>query len=205
MNAQPILLVFAGPNGAGKSTLRAAKLGDNPLTFINADEIARWLFGPAAEARSYEAADIAESIRRILFDRRRSFSFETVLSDPVGDKVRFLAEARAAGYFVAVHFIGLDAPGTSRLRVADRVLAGGHDVPDDKLDSRYPRTMENLARLLDVPDELLIYDNSSADAPFRLIARLSRGLLLEVVRDIPSWATFLALPARISPQTRYLP
>lgn len=200
-----MLLVFAGPNGAGKSTLRGATLSDIPIPFVNADEIAKWLFGAEAEARSYEAAEIAESIRRILFERQRSFSFETVLSDPVGEKVRFLAEAHDAGYFVAVHFIGLDSAATSRLRVADRVMQGGHDVPDDKLDTRYPRTLDNLARMLDVPDDLRIYDNSSANTPFRLIARLARGELLDIVHDIPTWAAFLDLPARVTPQTRFLP
>lgn len=202
--AQPLLIVFAGPNGAGKSTLRRITLSSEPLPFVNADEIAAFLFGPDAPARAYEAAAIAESIRSILLERRRSFSFETVLSDPAGAKIQFIAEARAAGYHVAVHFVGLDSPDTSRLRVIQRVNEGGHDVPDDKIAARYSRVMANLRRLLDIPDDLVIYDNSSAAAPYQVIARLSRGLLTEIASSIPAWAHFLDLTSRVIPQTRLL-
>lgn len=203
---QPLLVAFCGPNGAGKSTLRRITLAALPIPFINADEIALEYFGrEAAAARSYEAAQLAEAARREFFAARRSFSFETVLSDPVGEKVRFLREARDAGYFVVVHFVGLDSPDRSRARVIQRVNEGGHDVPDAKLADRYPRVMENLARLLDVPDDLVIYDNSSSAAPYRVIARLSRGVLLEITRVIPAWALHLDLPARQTAQTIILP
>lgn len=203
---QPLLIAFCGPNGAGKSTLRRITLATLPIPFINADDIAVEHFGrEAAAARSYEAAQIAEAARRELFDARRSFSFETVLSDPVGEKVRFLRDACDAGYFVVVHFVGLDAPERSRARVIQRVNEGGHDVPDDKLAARYPRVLENLARLLDVPNDLVIYDNSSAAAPYRVLARLARGVLREISGDLPAWAHFLDLPARQTAQTIILP
>lgn len=202
---QPLLVVFCGPNGAGKSTLRKISLADHAIPFVNADEIAAREFGSQAAARAYEAARIAESVRAALFETRRSFSFETVLSDPVGEKVQFLREARDAGYFVVVHFVGLDAAERSRARVIQRVHAGGHDVPDDKLATRFPRTMKNLRRLLDVPDDLVIYDNSSSDVPYRVIARLSRGVLIEIVGIIPAWAQPLDLSSRQSAQTNILP
>ena len=198
---QPLLVVFCGPNGAGKSTLRRITLADTDIPFVNADDIAAREFGDQAAARAYEAAEIAESIRAGLFRTGRSFSFETVLSDPRGEKVRFLVEASAAGYFVVFHFVGLDSPDRSRIRVIQRVQDGGHDVPDEKLAARYPRVMENLRRLLDVPDELVIYDNSSSAEPYRVIARLSRGVLLEIAAAIPEWTWFLDLSTRITGQT----
>ncbi len=202
---QPLLVAFCGPNGAGKSTLRRITLADGGIPFVNADDIATQQFGEHAAARAYEAAQIAESVRAELFSARRSFSFETVLSDPVGEKVRFLREAREAGYFVAVHFVGLDSPERSRARVIQRVSEGGHDVPDDRLAARYPRVLDNLRRLLDVPDDLVIYDNSSAAEPYRVIARLSRGALLEIAMAIPRWAQHLELPSRQTAQTSILP
>ena len=202
---QPFLLAFAGPNGAGKSTLRGQTAAATGVPFVNADDIAVWLFGEQAAGHIYEAAEIAEAIRGILSRRTRSFSFETVLSDPAGEKVRFLREARDAGYRVIVHFVGIGSPEQSRARVIQRVGEGGHDVPDDKIAARYPRVMENLARLLDVPDDLVIYDNSSHAAPYCVIARLSRGVLLEVSANLPPWALFLDLPSRKSAHTAILP
>ena len=203
--AQPLLVVFAGPNGAGKSTLRRVTLGILPLPFVNADDIARERFGENAATRAYDAAALAEEERQRLFAMRCDFSFETVLSDLEGEKIHFLLKARGDGYYVIVHFVGLDSPERSRARVFQRVLEGGHDVPDEKIAARYARVMTNLARLLAVPDELTIYDNSSSSAPYRVVAVLTRGVLREVTRTIPSWAQPLNLPALIRPETVFIP
>ena len=202
---QPLLLVIAGPNGAGKSSLRALLLPEGSFPFVNPDEVARHFFGAAAEDASYEAADIAAAVRDILLRHRRSFGFETVLSDPVGHKVQELTAAQASGYQVAVHFVGIGSAELSRLRVFQRVEQGGHDVPDDKVAARYARVMANLHRLLPIPDELVIYDNSSPDTPFRRLALLQRGQLRELSRELPSWVAFLDLPSRVNPNTAFLP
>lgn len=205
-NTQPFLIVFCGPNGAGKSTLRRIAFADIPLPFVNADEIALKEFGETeAAARSYEAAQIAEAVRLELFAARRSFSFETVLSDPHGAKVDFLRQAKASGYCVIVHFIGLESAEYSKARVIQRVNSGGHDVPDEKIAGRFPRVIENLRRLLDVPDELIIYDNTSSATPFRVIAKLERGTLIEISSNLPDWVLASNLIARQTAQTRILP
>jgi predicted ABC-type ATPase len=158
-----------------------------------------------AAARSYEAARIAEAARLELFAARRSFSFETVLSDPHGAKVDFLKRARENHYYVIAHFIGLESAEHAQARVIQRVNAGGHDVPDEKIAGRFPRVIENLRRLLDVPDELVIYDNTASEAPFRVIAKLERGVLLEISSHLPTWISCLDLTARQTTQTRTLP
>ncbi len=168
---RPLLIAFCGPNGAGKTTLRARTLGHLPLPFVNADLIAIREFGETAADRAYEAARMAEAERARLFNARTSFSFETVLSDPVGEKVRFLQDARIAGYEVVVYFVGLESPRLSAARVFQRVVEGGHDVPEQKLEERFPRVLANLGRLLDIPDDLVILDNSSSEDPYRLLAR----------------------------------
>jgi predicted ABC-type ATPase len=127
------------------------------------------------------------------------------LSDPVGDKVAFFARARELGYFLEVHFIGLSSPAVSQARVIHRVGLGGHDVPDDKLLSRYPRTLENLKRLVPVADRLTIYDNSESSRPHRPLALFQQGVLKEVSQDLPAWITFLGLPALVTPDTLLLP
>jgi len=203
---QPLLIVFCGPNGAGKSTLRRITLAETSIPFVNADDIALAEFGPdQATAHAYEAATIAEAVRLELYASRRSFSFETVLSDPHGAKIEFLQQAHDSGYCVIVHFIGLASAELSRARVIQRVFSGGHDVPDEKIAAPFPRVNKNLRRLLDVPDELFIYDNSSSETPFRLIAKLTQGGLDQVSAFIPAWALCLDLLSRQTPNTLLLP
>ena len=92
---RPILVAIAGPNGAGKTTFFHAHLASAGLRFVNADVLAAEL-----AVEPYEAARLADALRRALVGRGESFVFETVFSDPVGDKVAFLAEAARRGYVV---------------------------------------------------------------------------------------------------------
>ena len=105
--------------------------------------------------------------------RRESFVFETVFSDPIGDKVAFLKEAAESGYTVLVCYIGISGPEVSNARVAMRVSQGGHDVPREKLVSRFPRTIANLKAAIDELPHVLIYDNDDLSTPYRLVAGTS--------------------------------
>ena len=93
---------------------------------------------------------------------------ETVFSDPQGAKVDFLKECRSNGYSVVMVFIGLESADLSRGRIMERVEAGGHDVPDEKIVTRFPRTFANLRQALTFVDQAFLFDNSSADQPYRL-------------------------------------
>ncbi len=202
---RPLLLVFCGPNGAGKSTLRRLTLADLPeIPFINADDIGLELFGPEeALSRAYEAAERAEALRQACLVEGGNFSFETVMSHE--SKVDFIRQAQAAGYEVFVHFVGLASAEHSRARVIQRVNSGGHDVPDEKITARFPRVIQNLGRLLDLPDELVILDNTSDADPFRRIARLEKGRLTHLAAEVPAWLTPLDLERRRTPETLCLP
>jgi len=59
-----------------------------------------------------------------------------------------VAAAHQKGYAVLLVFIGLNHVETSRSRVAQRVSAGGHNVPDRKIDRRFPRTFDNLRKAI---------------------------------------------------------
>lgn len=201
---QLLLIVLAGPNGAGKSTFYEEHLAPSGLPFVNADLLARGLGGVDDEARARQAADLAEQERQFLLSERRSFITETVLSDPVGDKVARFAAARELGYFLDVHFIGIASPMLSLARVIDRVSRGGHDVPDDRIQARYPRTLQNLARLLDVADRLSIYDNSEVLRPHRLVALLEGGWLIAIADPQPTWLDEVRLMSRRTATTRLL-
>lgn len=74
-------------------------------------------------------------------------------------------------------------------RVQARVRAGGHDVPVEKLKARYERTLANLERATPLLPRVTVYDNSSFDDPYRLIAEFHRGKLVEKIEGrIPAWA-----------------
>lgn len=179
---RPVIVAIAGPNGAGKSTFYEAFLSQTDLRFINVDDIAR-----ALGIGAYEAAKLAETLRRELVALGESFVFETVFSDPAGEKVEFLREAVERGYSVVLCFLGLDAASTSDERVAMRVLQGGHDVPVDKVVARYPRSLENLRRAIAVLPHVWVYDNSDLRVPLRKVAEFERGTMVRSKSALPRW------------------
>ncbi len=179
---RPILVVLAGPNGAGKTTFFQAHLAAAGLRFVNADLLAREL---DLEAR--QAAAAADALRGELLRQRESFITETVFSDPVGAKLAVFTQAMAQGYTVVLLYIGVGSPERSDERVAMRVSQGGHDVPPDRLFSRYPRTLANLRAARPVLSAVLIYDNDDLRQPYRLVARVIRGTLAWQTKDPPAW------------------
>jgi predicted ABC-type ATPase len=186
LDARPIIVAIAGPNGAGKSTFFEAHVAPAGLRFLNADDLARDLSLDAATA-----AELANRLRKELVEQSESFVFETVLSDPIGDKVDFLSKAAAHGYSVVMVFIGVDDAAISEQRVAMRVAQGGHGVPPEKLASRFPRTMKNLARAIRKLPRVLVFDNSDLAEPFRKVAEFERGKAILLNEPLPRW-----LPAK---------
>lgn len=182
LDRRPVVVALAGPNGAGKSTFFHAHLQAAGLRFVNADVLAREL-----KAGPYEAATMADSLRRELIEQRESFVFETVFSDPVGDKLAFLKDAAGAGYTVVLCSIGISGPKISEQRVAMRVSQGGHDVPAGKLKTRYPRVLRNLkAALREIP-HVWLFDNDDLRSPYRLTAVYENGKIIQLHKPIPKW------------------
>ena len=193
-DARPLLVAIAGPNGAGKSTFFEARLSaQTGLVFVNADQIAR-----EESLDAYAAAEAAERVRRELVAMKESFAFETVLSDPEGEKVTFLRDAVDAGYHVVLCFIGIDSAIESDERVAMRVIQGGHDVPSEKIHARFPRTMRNLERALTELPNVIVYDNSDLAHPYREVLRVLDGSLVSQHERLPKW---LIVPDKLLPST----
>jgi predicted ABC-type ATPase len=179
--------LVVGPNGAGKSTFVELTLA--PLlpgsAFVNADEIAkhRWPTDPAAHA--YDAAHVAADTRTRLIELCRSFIAETVFSHR--SKLELIDTAHAAGYTVILHL--LIVPEELALqRVKHRVSAGGHDVPEDKIRSRYQRLWALVVTAITRCDSATVYDNSALKGP-HIAAQLSCGDLI----GAPTWPTWAPL------------
>lgn len=182
LDERPILVALAGPNGAGKTTFYQAYLKPAGLRFLNADEVAREL-----GVEAYEAAQVVTRLRQELVKQRESFVFETVFSDPAGDKLGFLKAAARSAYTVVLCFIGLSGPEMCDQRVAMRVSQGGHDVPVEKLVSRFPRTLANLRAAIRELPQVLVFDNDDLAVPFRRVAVTRGGRLVWSTDPLPKW------------------
>jgi predicted ABC-type ATPase len=182
LDQRPLLVAVAGPNGSGKTTFYHSMLKQAGLRLVNADNIAREL-----QIDAYEAARVAAAVRDELLRQRESFVFETVFSDPVGDKLAFLERATDSGYAVALYFIGLSSPQLSCKRVAMRVLQGGHDVPTEKIFARFPRTQANLGTAFRRLPHVRVHDNSNLRTPYRLVAVTAAGRITQLHRPVPPW------------------
>ncbi len=189
LDRRPVVVAVAGPNGAGKTTFYFSHLRTAGLRLVNADIIAREL-----QIGAYEAARIAGSIREELVRQRESFVFETVFSDPVGDKLGWLKEAAESGYTVVLCMIGTSGPEVSEERVAMRVSQGGHDVPREKLFARYPRILANLKAAMKELPHVWVFDNDDLARPYRLVAVCEAGRIVRLEPPVPAWLESL-LPA----------
>ena len=155
MDSTPIVLVFAGPNGSGKSTV--TKGFDIIGEYINADEIKK-----QRNCSDLEAAQFATALREDAVKNKRDFTSETVLSS--SRNVELLKNAKAAGYRIEVVFVLTADPQINVSRVAQRVKNGGHDVPKDKIISRYHKSLDNISVMLKISDIMWVVDNSTEKA-----------------------------------------
>lgn len=182
----PTLILLAGPNGAGKSTLyqtRVAPAFAGP--FVNADVIQREELGDDSPEAAYRAARIAAARRSEILAKRGDLVTETVFSHP--SKLDLVMEARAAGYSVWVLHVGVDSPDLSVARVAHRVAAGGHGVPEAKIRERYDRSEPLIREAVRLAAMGLVYDNSIAGRPPKLVLTFEHGRLVKVRPNPPGW------------------
>ena len=148
---KPTILVFAGPNGSGKSTITSGY----PIVgmYVNADEIKKHRI-----CSDLEAAQEAELLRESLLDSKKDFTFETVLSTE--RNLILLEKAKNSGYNIDSIFVLTADPELNVARVKTRVLKGGHDVPIEKIRSRYDKSLQMLKKLIPISDTCLVVDNT---------------------------------------------
>jgi predicted ABC-type ATPase len=179
------LHVVIGPNGSGKTTFVTEFLARElpGYVYVNADEIAkaRWLAD--SDAHAYEAAQVAAETRAHLIASGRSFIAETVFSHP--SKLDEIRSAQEAGYQVVLHVMLVPEELAVR-RVAYRVQAGGHDVPERKIRERYHRLWRLVAHAISLADRAVVYDNSRSAGPAK-IAEFFGGLPIGAA-TWPKWA-----------------
>jgi len=175
------IFMIAGPNGAGKTTTALSLIANDTMIyeFINADEIARGLAPMHPEGMSLTASKLMLKRFKELLETNKNFAFETTASGT--NYIKHLKEAQINGYEVHLIFLWLSDPDLAVKRVAQRVVQGGHHIPEDTIRRRYYSGLKNLIKhYLPLANRALIFDNSITELN-KIIARknITDGLKIE--------------------------
>ena len=153
------LYIIAGPNGVGKTTFARTFLPKyaDCKNFINADLIAQGMSPFSPETAAVRAGRLMLSEIRFFAQRRATFAFETTLSGR--SYLRLIRQLKKQGYEVHFFFLWVKSVDVALSRVRERVLKGGHDVPEAVVRRRFGRSIRNFLaeyRHLAIPGIYLI-------------------------------------------------
>ena len=105
--------------------------------------------------------------------------------------LEMMLAARVRGFEVVLVYIGTDHVEINLARIANRVLSGGHNVPESDVRRRYLRSLENLPVAVDLADHVLLFDNSTEEG-YQLLGILSPSAA-QWFPPLPTWAAPLKL------------
>ena len=188
----PIVVMLAGPNGAGKSSIAPGVLANalKVVDYVNADVIARGISGFNPDGAALSAGRVMLERLDELASERRSFAFETTgASRSFASKIQAW---RKSGYLFLLTYVWVESAEVSAQRVKKRVVLGGHDIPDETIRRRYPRSLVNFFELYrPLADEWRIYDNNGPGNA-KLVAEggIERN---EIVHGDQAWRTILQM------------
>jgi predicted ABC-type ATPase len=159
----PNVYIIAGPNGAGKTTFAREFLPNyaDCRNFINADLIAAGLSPFFPEREAFRAGRLMLEEIETLERQRADFGFETTLSG----RGHLGVIRRLKEHAYQVHFFYLWVPSVELVlaRIRERVLRGGHDVPEPVVRRRFGRSITNfLVHYRALADRWILYENSAA-------------------------------------------
>ena len=180
----PVFTLIAGANGAGKSTLT----GGNPDFFnrsalLDPDTFSKPLSSTSTATPIAAGREVLRLAREYL-EQGRSFSIETTLSGK--SYLEMMLSARSRGFETLLVYIGTDRVEINLSRIAKRVEAGGHDVPEADVRRRYGRSLKNLPAAAHRADQALLFDNSTEQG-YQLLGILS-PLVVQWFGPLPQWA-----------------
>ena len=174
----PRLYIISGPNGSGKTTASYSVLPEllDCSEFVNSDEFAKHLSPFAPESAYITATRLMLSKVRYLLERREDFCIETTLA--TRSLLKMARSAQEQGYYVSVLYFWLQSPEIAIDRVAARVRAGGHNVPEETIRRRYQLGLNYFFHsYMQTCDRWILADNSQP--PFQVIAEGTRkGLVV---------------------------
>ena len=178
----PGVVVLGGPNGAGKSTAAPRLLRGSLKVeeFVNADTLAQGLSLFRPQDVAMDAGRITLARLDALESQRKSFAFEATLASQ--GLARRLERLKGRGYLVHIVYLWLPDVELALARVAERVRAGGHDVPADAVRRRFDRGRVNFFTIYrPLADAWRLYDATPITGP-TLVATGGAGLPTRVRR-----------------------
>jgi predicted ABC-type ATPase len=177
----PTLYIIAGCNGAGKTTASYTLFPEilNCKEFVNADEIAKGLSPFQPESVSFQAGRIMLERIKFLINQQVDFAFETTLSTK--SYLPLINEAKSKGYSTVLFFLWLDSADLAKERVKERVLKGGHSIPQEIIERRYHRGLKNLPLFLPHVDNWFIGNYS--DRNLEIISLGGKAIEIVVYND----------------------
>jgi predicted ABC-type ATPase len=180
----PRLTIIAGANGCGKSTFTSGSSFVYDIPLLDPDAISKAL-QPTAPGTSAVAAarNVLDSARQHI-EKGEGFAVETTLSGQ--GYLQMMLEARTRGFEIVLVYIGTERVEINLGRILDRVVAGGHNVPEADVRRRYLRSFQNLATAISRADHTILFDNS-AEEGYRLIAVLG-PYGSQWFEPVPDWA-----------------
>lgn len=191
MLKEPRLIVFGGANGSGKSTLTnfyKRKLETSSI-LLDPDAVARDLNPLEPQKAAIQAARYVLQKQQEFLRSSQSFALETTLSS--GGNLELIQAAKARGWVVRLLYVGLANPVLNVQRVASRVQAGGHDVPETDILRRYQRSMANLALAAELVDLLSVHDNSERTLRRVVLVKQSKLIRLSKHNGYSWWESAL--------------
>ena len=176
------LYIIAGPNGVGKTTFAQKFLPKyaDCKNFAKADLIAAGMAPFSPETAAVRAGRLM--LREIKFyaQRRLPFAFETTLSGR--SYLRLVRDLKNQGYRVHLFFLSVGIVDVALSRVSERVLKGGHDVPELVIRRRFKRSIRNfLNEYHHLADSWYLFDNSGSTPG--MIALKERGHVVIINRE----------------------
>jgi predicted ABC-type ATPase len=158
----PPVYIVAGPNGVGKTTFAREFLPRYAecRNFINADLIAAGLAPFSPERVAFRAGRLVlEEIERVT-EQGMDFGLETTLAGRSYSAL--IRSLKHRGYKILIYFLWVPTEDVTLSRVRERVLKGGHDVPEADVRRRFHRSIRNFLNYYrPLADSWIIFDNSS--------------------------------------------
>lgn len=184
--SSPQLVVIGGPNGSGKSTAAPRLLRDtlHLFEFVNADAIAAGLSGFRPESAAIQAGRVMLQRLRDLASRQADFAFESTLASR--GLAPWISRLKQDGYVFHLAYLWLPKPEMAIARVAERVRAGGHHIPETTIRRRYNSGLRNFFGLYrPIANYWRFYNNAATSGP--LLVAMGKGVIDLEVRDIELW------------------
>jgi len=181
----PRLTIIAGANGCGKTTLtRWDRKTFASVPILDPDAIGKTLRSTVPSTFPIASARHVLNAAKQHLSRAETFAVETTLSGHTYPQM--MVDARVRGFEIVLVYIGTENVEINLARIRNRVLAGGHDVPESDVRRRYQRSFKSLPIAMERADHTILFDNSTEEG-YRLVAVLGPSGS-QWFEPVPDWA-----------------